>query len=105
MNSYLILDENLCFLNCTKGGKEPSPSIRDVPISVALQSAGFDSESWRELYPKSLDFTGGLRHFLWFYSLFVRFYSRFQASDTSDSDGMHYPRLINAMAVCLRRCF
>ena len=51
MNSYLILDENLCFLNCTKGGKEPNPSIRDVPISVALQSAGFDSESWRELYP------------------------------------------------------
>lgn len=44
MNSYLILDEKLCFLNCTSGGKKPSASIRDVEVEVALRQAGFDAE-------------------------------------------------------------
>ena len=41
-DSYLILDEYLCFLNCTTGGKVPSPSIREVSVARALREAGFD---------------------------------------------------------------
>jgi len=44
VNSYLILDERLCFLNCTNGAKEPSDSILKVPVSEALRQAGFDEE-------------------------------------------------------------
>ena len=43
-NSYLILDEYLCFLNCTSGGKLPSESIREVSVWQALRQAGFDAE-------------------------------------------------------------
>jgi len=43
-NSYLILDEELRFLNCTGGAKIPSRSIRDVSVTCALQEAGFDSQ-------------------------------------------------------------
>jgi radical S-adenosyl methionine domain-containing protein 2 len=43
-NSYLILDEELRFLNCTGGKKTPSRSIRNVSVNVALQEAGFDGE-------------------------------------------------------------
>ena len=45
-NSYLILDENMCFLNCTGGAKRPSPSIRKVSVSTALAEAGFDEEEF-----------------------------------------------------------
>lgn len=41
-DSYLILDEELRFLNCTSGSKKPSRSIRDVSVQCALQEAGFD---------------------------------------------------------------
>ena len=48
MNSYLILDEHLCFLNCTEGTKKPSPSIREVPVTKALRRAGFDEDMFRK---------------------------------------------------------
>lgn len=47
-NSYLILDEKMRFLNCTLGAKTPSPSILDVPVEVALRSAGFDAAMFRK---------------------------------------------------------
>jgi radical S-adenosyl methionine domain-containing protein 2 len=43
-DSYLILDEELRFLNCTGGRKTPGRSIRDVSVERALQEAGFDGE-------------------------------------------------------------
>lgn len=43
-DSYLILDEELRFLNCTGGKKTPSRSIRDVSVNRAMQEAGFDEE-------------------------------------------------------------
>jgi len=43
-DSYLILDEELRFLNCTGGKKTPSRSIRDVSVQKALQEAGFDGD-------------------------------------------------------------
>jgi radical S-adenosyl methionine domain-containing protein 2 len=42
-DSYLILDENMCFLDCTGGEKTPSPSILRVPVPVALAKAGYDA--------------------------------------------------------------
>ena len=41
-NSYLILDEKMRFLDCTKGRKDPSPSILDVGVEAALDRSGFD---------------------------------------------------------------
>jgi radical S-adenosyl methionine domain-containing protein 2 len=43
-NSYLILDEHMRFLDCTKGRKDPSPSILDVGVEAALNRSGFDEE-------------------------------------------------------------
>lgn len=42
-NSYLLLDEELRFLDCSQGGKIPGDSILDVGVERALQQAGFDS--------------------------------------------------------------
>jgi radical S-adenosyl methionine domain-containing protein 2 len=47
-DSYLILDEELRFLNCTSGAKKPSESIREVPVGQALQEAGFDTRTFIE---------------------------------------------------------
>lgn len=41
-NSYLILDEYMRFLDCTRGQKEPSKSLLDVGVAVALGKSGFD---------------------------------------------------------------
>lgn len=41
-NSYLILDEYMRFLDCTKGLKEPSKSLLDVGVENALKFSGFD---------------------------------------------------------------
>ena len=41
-NSYLILDECMQFLYCTKGRKDSSPSIFDVEVEAALDRSGFD---------------------------------------------------------------
>jgi radical S-adenosyl methionine domain-containing protein 2 len=45
-NSYLLLDENMCFLNCAGGGKVPSESILQVGVERALSQAGFDQTSF-----------------------------------------------------------
>jgi len=41
-NSYLVLDEELRFLDCSSNGKIPSDSILDVGVAKALQQSGFD---------------------------------------------------------------
>uniref|UniRef100_A0A1I8F9P5 Photolyase/cryptochrome alpha/beta domain-containing protein n=1 Tax=Macrostomum lignano TaxID=282301 RepID=A0A1I8F9P5_9PLAT len=41
-DSYLILDERMRFLDCTRGRKEPSRSILDVGVANAICSSGFD---------------------------------------------------------------
>ena len=43
-NSYLILDERMRFLDCTRGRKEPSRSILDVGVEAALDRSGFDEK-------------------------------------------------------------
>lgn len=42
-NSYLVLDEYMCFLNNVNGRKEPSKSILDVGVEAALKPTFFDS--------------------------------------------------------------
>ena len=56
-DSYLILDEEMRFLNCSSGGKEPGKSILgnlflflypkkssiDVGVVAALKESGFDN--------------------------------------------------------------
>jgi radical S-adenosyl methionine domain-containing protein 2 len=41
-NSYLLLDEHMCFLDCSRGGKAPTQSILKVGVERALGDAGFD---------------------------------------------------------------
>ncbi|KAL6071303.1 Radical S-adenosyl methionine domain-containing protein 2 [Balamuthia mandrillaris] len=41
-NSYLLLDEQMRFLNCSDGAKVPSQSIFEVGVEAALKQAGFD---------------------------------------------------------------
>ncbi|KAK3089289.1 hypothetical protein FSP39_002400 [Pinctada imbricata] len=41
-DSYLLLDEYMRFLDCTKGNKDPSRSILDVGVQNALKFSGFD---------------------------------------------------------------
>jgi radical S-adenosyl methionine domain-containing protein 2 len=43
-NSYLLLDEELRFLDCSAGGKVPSESILKVGVERALEQSGFDDE-------------------------------------------------------------
>lgn len=47
-NSYLLLDEELRFLDCSKGGKVPSESILQVGVEQALQQSGFDLSMFQE---------------------------------------------------------
>eukprot|EP00536_Pseudo-nitzschia_multiseries_P002965 jgi/Psemu1/184821/e_gw1.42.106.1 len=47
-NSYLMLDEDLCFLDCSDGGKVPGASILEVGVEAALDQAGFDLEMFHE---------------------------------------------------------
>lgn len=47
-NSYLLLDEELRFLDCSQGGKVPSQSILDVGLEAALKQAGFDNKSFHK---------------------------------------------------------
>nr|CAD7425948.1 unnamed protein product [Timema monikensis] len=48
LNSYLILDEYMRFLDCREGSKKPSPSILDVGVANALDSSGFDEVMFRK---------------------------------------------------------
>eukprot|EP00062_Callorhinchus_milii_P020482 gi/632976185/ref/XP_007904655.1/ PREDICTED: radical S-adenosyl methionine domain-containing protein 2 [Callorhinchus milii] len=43
-DSYLILDEYMRFLDCTKGRKDPSKSILDVGVENAITFSGFDEK-------------------------------------------------------------
>ena len=43
-NSYLLLDEELRFLDCSGNGKVPSQSILEVGVERALSQAGFDRD-------------------------------------------------------------
>lgn len=47
-NSYLLLDEEMRFLDCSDGGKVPSESILQVGVGKALQQAGFDHEMFEK---------------------------------------------------------
>lgn len=47
-NSYLLLDEELRFLDCSGGGKVPSESILQVGVERALQQSGFDLEMFQQ---------------------------------------------------------
>lgn len=47
-NSYLLLDEEMRFLDCSNGGKIPSESILKVGVEKALSQAGFDFEKFQE---------------------------------------------------------
>jgi radical S-adenosyl methionine domain-containing protein 2 len=41
-NSYLLLDEDMRFLDCSNGAKIPGESILKVGVEKALMQAGFD---------------------------------------------------------------
>ncbi|QRW03563.1 radical S-adenosyl methionine domain-containing protein 2 [Ceratobasidium sp. AG-Ba] len=43
-DSYLNLDEEMRFLDCSAGGKTPGRSVLDVGVQQALQDAGFDNK-------------------------------------------------------------
>ncbi|KAF5371323.1 hypothetical protein D9758_004233 [Tetrapyrgos nigripes] len=45
-DSYLLLDEDMCFLNCQDGNKRSGRSILDVGVEEALKDAGFDEEQF-----------------------------------------------------------
>lgn len=47
-NSYLLLDEEMRFLDCSSGGKIPSESILKVGVGKALKQAGFDYEMFEK---------------------------------------------------------
>ncbi|KLO14749.1 radical SAM enzyme [Schizopora paradoxa] len=45
-DSYLLLDEDLCFLNCQGGDKKPGRSVLEVGVAEALKDAGFDEKTF-----------------------------------------------------------
>ena len=45
-NSYVIVDQSLCFLNNTGGAKVPSRPIPEVGVLAAFASAGFDAQAY-----------------------------------------------------------
>ncbi|CAG8532163.1 16854_t:CDS:1 [Acaulospora colombiana] len=45
-NSYLILDEKLCFLNCQGNDKKPSDCLLEVDVEKALRQAGWDQNAF-----------------------------------------------------------
>lgn len=47
-NSYLLLDEDLRFLDCSENGKVPSASILEVGVEKALSQAGFDHDMFNQ---------------------------------------------------------
>ena len=47
-NSYLLLDEELRFLDCSENGKIPSQSILEVGVERALSQAGFDDDMFQK---------------------------------------------------------
>ena len=47
-NSYLLLDEDMRFLDCSQGGKVPGESILKVGVAKALSQAGFDHAMFQQ---------------------------------------------------------
>lgn len=45
-SSYLLLDERMCFLDCSNKAKVPSRSILDVGVKSALKNSGFDEKTF-----------------------------------------------------------
>ncbi|KAK7436032.1 hypothetical protein VKT23_019334 [Stygiomarasmius scandens] len=45
-DSYLLLDEDMCFLNCQDGNKRSGRSILKVGVAKALEDAGFDEQQF-----------------------------------------------------------
>ncbi|KAH8114483.1 hypothetical protein DFH11DRAFT_221112 [Phellopilus nigrolimitatus] len=63
-DSYLLLDENLCFLNCQGGDKKPGRSVLKVGVAEALKDAGYNEKAfierggifdWTKEVPKGAD--------------------------------------------------
>lgn len=46
--SYLMLDEEMRFLDCSSGSKIPSKSILEVGVEMASKDAGFDYQKFTE---------------------------------------------------------
>ena len=47
-DSYFLLDEEMMFLNCKNGKKEPSGSILNVGVQAALNGSGFDAKAFEK---------------------------------------------------------
>ncbi|KAN0116472.1 hypothetical protein V8E52_005853 [Russula decolorans] len=47
-DSYLLLDEEMRFLNCCDSGKKPGRSLLNVGVEEALKDAGFDEKAFLE---------------------------------------------------------
>ena len=45
---YLLLDENMAFLDCSGGGKVPSESILNVGVEKSLAQSGFDDSMFTQ---------------------------------------------------------
>ncbi|KIL00155.1 hypothetical protein PAXRUDRAFT_30006 [Paxillus rubicundulus Ve08.2h10] len=45
-DSYLLIDERMCFLDCRDGGKKPGRSVLDVGVETALLDSGFDEKTF-----------------------------------------------------------
>lgn len=45
-SSYLILDEDMRFLDCSGGAKAPGPSLLDVGVAVAMKNCNFDNDAF-----------------------------------------------------------
>ncbi|KIJ19619.1 hypothetical protein PAXINDRAFT_161168 [Paxillus involutus ATCC 200175] len=46
LDSYLLIDERMCFLDCRDGDKKPGKSILDVGVETALLHSGFDEKTF-----------------------------------------------------------
>ncbi|KAF9475013.1 hypothetical protein BDN70DRAFT_996711 [Pholiota conissans] len=47
-DSYLLLDEEMRFLNCENGDKKPGRSLLKVGVQTALDDAGWDENAFKE---------------------------------------------------------
>ncbi|KAG8215684.1 hypothetical protein J3R82DRAFT_7558 [Butyriboletus roseoflavus] len=45
-DSYLLIDEEMRFLDCRAGGKKPGRSIMEVGVQTALLDSGFDEKTF-----------------------------------------------------------
>eukprot|EP00056_Hartaetosiga_gracilis_P014515 m.1660 g.1660 ORF g.1660 m.1660 type:complete len:362 (+) comp1596_c0_seq1:41-1126(+) len=62
-DSYLILNENLCFLNCTEGRKVPTKSLLEENVDALMDTCGFDKKSFLSrdgMYFQNTDDTASL---------------------------------------------